>query len=157
MTDFGDKVVFQIAELTKTRRPGKPYQTVTLVEYQGDKKLDVLACLRVYLRRTASLRKTEAQKQKLLIACVKPHKPVAPCSVGRWLKIVMEKAGIDIDKYKAHSVRGASTSKASRSGLSTKQIIERANWSKAKTFFMFYNRNVSKPDDKYQDAVLSMD
>ena len=61
----------------------------------------------------------------------------------------MEKAGIDTDKYKAHSIRGASTSKANKGGLSAAQIMQRANWSKARTFY------VKKKPDEFQNKVLA--
>lgn len=155
MQDFGDKVSFGIKELTKSRSQSRPNQTVSFVEYTGNSKLDVVSCLRTYLEKSAEFRKSELQKRKLLIACVKPHKPVKPCTIARWLKVVMARAGIDVDQFKAHSVRGASTSKVNKLGLSTQQIIERANWAKARTFFKFYNREVQT--DKFQDKVLQLD
>ena len=66
----------------------------------------------------------------------------------------MEKTGIDIGKYKAHSVRGTVTSKANKLGLSTKQIMDRANWAKARTFFRFYNKDVQQTDE-IQSKVLA--
>ena len=154
MQDFGDKVIFRINALTKSRRPGRPYQSLAFMEYTGNKNLDVLARLRSYLQRTDSLRKSEVQKQKLFIACVKLHKPVVTCTIARWLKMVMTMAGIDVGKFQAHSVGGASTSKANKFGLSTQQILERANWAKAKTFYKFYNREVET--DVFQDKVLQL-
>ena len=155
MQDYGDRVEFSIDELTKSRRPGRANQKLTFMEYPENIKLDVLACLREYLKRTEPLRTSDDQKNKLFIACVKPHKPVVSCSVARWLKSVMLKAGVDIAKYKAHSLRGASTSKASGQGLSTQEIMDRANWSKAKTFYRFYHRDIIRRD-VFQDKVLKL-
>ena len=112
-------------------------------------------CLREYLRRSDPLRISQAQKSKLFIACVKPHNPVVSCTIARWLKEVMKKAGIDVSKYKAHSVRGASTSKAKAQGMSTEEIMQRANWSDAKVFFKFYHRE-ARIVDKYQEKVLKL-
>merc|ERR1712121_531452 len=94
------------------------------------------------------------QKSKRFLAFGKPHKPVVSCSIARWIKGVMKKAGIDITKYKAHSVRGATTSKARAQGLSTNEVMERANWSKAKTFYRFYHREI--PRDIYQDNIFKL-
>ena len=55
----------------------------------------------------------------------------------------MATTGIDVGKYKAHSVTGATTSKASKLGLFTKQILEKANWAKANIFHKFYHREVA--------------
>ena len=100
MKDFGDRVEFDIDELTKSKRPGKVSQKITFIEYPDNVKLDVVACLREYLSRTDTLRVTDEQRVKLFIACVKPHKPVVSCSVARWIKAQMKKAGIDVSKYK---------------------------------------------------------
>ena len=48
---------------------------------------------------------------------LKPHRLVVPCTRARQLKIIMATAGIDMGKYKAHSVRGATTYKASKLGV----------------------------------------
>ena len=154
MQDHGHKIVFAINKLTKSRRQGRPHQNLIFSVYDNNEDLDVVRCLRQYLKITKKLRQTEAQKQQLFLACVKPHNPIVPCTIARWLKAVMEKAGIDIGKYKAHSVRGAVTSKANKLGLSTKQIMDRANWAKARTFFRFYNRDVQQTDE-FQSKVLA--
>ena len=59
----------------------------------------------------------------------------------RWLLIGMEKAGINTDKYKAHSTRAAASSSMKRSGMSINQILAKAHWSsKSNTFAKFYDR-----------------
>ena len=64
----------------------------------------------------------------------------------------MQQAGIDTNEFKGHSVRGAATSKANKQGLSTQDIVDRANWSNAKTFMKFYYRETYT--DVFQDKVL---
>ena len=49
---------------------------------------------------------------KLLISYRKPQGPVSRDTIARWIKTVMLRAGIDISKFTAHSVRTAVTSKA---------------------------------------------
>ena len=123
MQDHGNKITFQMGKLTKSRRQGRPHQSLTFSEYERDGDLDVLKSLRKYLKVTKKFRIIGKQKQHLFLSCVKPHNPVVPSTIARWLKTVMEKAGIDTDKYKAHSVRGAYTSKANKGGLSAAQIM----------------------------------
>ena len=154
MQDFGDKISFAIAKLTKSRRQSRPNQSISFTQYHGNPKFDVVNCFRAYLLKTNELRTSAAQQSVLFLACVKPHKPVKPCTIARWLKIIMASAGIDTNMFKAHSVRGASTSKANKFGLSTQQIIDRANWSKARTFYRFYFRSTSS--DQFQDKVLQI-
>ena len=78
----------------------------------------------------------------IFIATRRPHRPVKPCTIGNWLKTVMAQAGIDTQQFTAHSTRGASTSKAKSSGVSTSDILRTANWSSSSTFTRFYHRPV---------------
>ena len=64
----------------------------------------------------------------------------------------MQLAGIDTTKYKAHSTRGAATSKAKTIGLSAKEILERANWTRELTFKRYYYRETESLS--FQSAVL---
>ena len=68
----------------------------------------------------------------------------------------MEEAGIDISIFKVHSVRGASCSSAAGAGVTTKDILDAADWSSEGTFQRFYCRNL-KGDDQttFGTAVLS--
>ena len=61
--------------------------------------------LRQYLQMTKTLRKDSS---RLFVAIVKPHKPIAPCTIAHWLKEVLKMSGIDISTFIAHSTRGAS-------------------------------------------------
>ena len=46
----------------------------------------------------------------------------------------MEEAGIDISIFKAHSVRGAASSMAAGAGVTSKDILDAADWSSDGTF-----------------------
>lgn len=87
-----------------------------------------------------------------LISVRKPHKPVKPAAIAHWLKAVMKLAGIDTDKFSAHSTRGASTSKAKQVGVSTTDILKAANWTTASTFCRFYHRPINS--GKFGSSVL---
>ena len=47
---------------------------------------------------------------------------------------------MDTEIFKAHSVRGASTSAALKKGLHIKDILETADWSRESTFRRLYCR-----------------
>ena len=147
--DKGDEFHCIIAGLTKTRRVGQGPLSLIFKSFP-EEKLDVVASLRAYLARTARLRKRETQ---LLISYVRPHGKIVACSVARWLQEVMKLAGIDTEKYKAHSTRGASASKARRIGLSVQEIMERANWLRESTFRKFYYRETE--NTTFQSVVLT--
>jgi len=50
--------------------------------------------------------RNEVNFQLLLIATVRPFKPVSGATVGRWIKSIMTEAGVD-PIFSAHSARGA--------------------------------------------------
>jgi len=66
---------------------------------------------------------------------------------------MLTEAGIDTEMFKAHSVRGASSSAALRKGVHISDILQTADWSKDSTFKWFYYRPVA--DDGYASAVLN--
>ena len=156
MLDKGDCVIFHIVELTKTKRPSKPQLTLTVHNYPHEQLLDVVSCLRLYLTKTKGFRKDTNQKHRLFLSLNKPYKPVVACTIARWLKTLMEKAGVDTSIFKAHSTRAASTSKAKKQGVSTSQIVKCANWARATTFEKFYHKKIVTPEQKYQNVVLAL-
>ena len=58
----------------------------------------------------------------------------------------LKQSSIDVDKFKAHSIRGASTSKAVNMGASINQIISTADWTNIRTFEKFYHRPLESED-----------
>ena len=149
MIDTGVEIKFHIGGLTKTRKTGQAPITVIFNNYPEDPKLDVASCIRAYIARTHSRR---GGYKQLLISFVKPHKPIVSASIARWLLTLMQLAGIDTDKYKAHSTRGAATSKARRLGISVQEIMDRACWARESTFMRFYYRESEA--NTFQSKVL---
>jgi len=99
-----------------------------------------VACLKEYVKKTAKLRNHSGVSQPLFLATQKPYSPVSSTSIGRWLRLTLQDAGIDTSVFKAHSTRGASSSAARQSGVSVKDILTAANWSREMTFNHFYYR-----------------
>ena len=105
-------------------------------------KLCPVMTLKAYEKATEQFRKTEEQ-QKLFIATIRPHKPVAASTIARWLRTVLERAGVDTTIiFKAHSTRGASVSAAANAGITTSEIMQSADWSSESTFKRFYYKPV---------------
>ena len=67
----------------------------------------------------------------------KPHNPVTSSSIARLLKEFLNQAGVNTT---AHSTRVASTSTAKMAGLSTKDIMKMADWSRESTFETYYHK-----------------
>jgi site-specific recombinase XerD len=94
--------------------------------------------LKDYLSRTAKLR---GQESYVLLSYRKPHVRVTKDTVSRWIKTAMAKAGIDVQTFKPHSTRSASTSKAMSKDVPINIILSTAGWSNAGTFQKFYHKN----------------
>ncbi|KAI8503709.1 hypothetical protein Bbelb_186800 [Branchiostoma belcheri] len=71
-----------------------------------------------------------------------PHQVVSTSTISRWIKGVLQEAGLDTSNFTRHSTRGASVSAAARRGVSTRDIIKAVNWSTASTFEKFYKKPV---------------
>lgn len=144
-----EKITFIIAENVKQSRPGVPNPQVVLEPF-GDSSICVVTTLREYIKRTASLRGADSQ---LLISYIKPYKSVSRDTITRWVREVLNQAGIDTSIYSSHSTRSASASAAHRAALPLDDILATAGWSSAHCFAKFYNKPIIKAS--YAKAVLS--
>ena len=141
-----DKVIFSLGQLTKSRRRGKPPILIEFSRFEDNPLLCVLSTLSVYLDRTKLIRERgdKTQKSQLLLSFVEPHRAVVPCTIAGWLLKIMSVAGIDTNEFRAHSTRGASTSKADAKGLSCKEILDMAKWKKESTFYKHYRKQIAE-------------
>jgi hypothetical protein len=57
---------------------------------------------------------------------------------------MLEQAGINPSIFGAHSTRGASTSAAARSGVTTEDILKAANWSSESVFQRYYHKEADR-------------
>ena len=134
-----------VTALTKTRRNGPPLE-VFYPNFPDSHRLCPVRTLREYVARTATLRSGNGERNPLFIAVRRPYKPVKPATIGRWLRNVMQEAGMDTSIFQAHSTRGASSSKAKAVGVSVVDILRAASWSTASTFTRFYHRPIEHHD-----------
>ena len=88
----------------------------------------MVSALNEYLKRTETWM-TNSDKFQLLLSYIKPHVEVHSSTVSRWIKEILKKTGLDVDVFKGHSTRSASTSKTCLSGNSVDDIISRRSWS----------------------------
>ena len=141
---------FRIPRLTKTRRSGPP-RTFEVARF-GEESLCPVRTLEQYLMRTQSLRQnSEGESSTLLISIRKPYRAIGPATIGRWIKEVLSQAGVDTGTFSAHSTRSASTTAAKKQGVSIRDIMNMAGWSRQSTFETYYH----KPElSGYSEAVL---
>lgn len=135
-----DGVRFTIIGLTKTRKRG-PAVEVFYPTFEENTKLCPVRTLAEYECRTRNVRTRSNQGSRpLFISVRRPFRPVKPCTIGRWLRTIMQKAGVDTSIFSAHSTRGASSSKARAAGVSVADILRTASWASESTFCRFYYR-----------------
>lgn len=133
--------------MTKNRRMGDAH-TVTYEAYK-DPLLCPVRTLNDYIARTKEIR---GSTTRLLITTRKPFRGATSSTVARWIKDLLRVCGID-GSFGAHSTRSASTSKAARTGVPLKAILEAANWSpNACVFQKFYQKPIDSKT--VQNAVL---
>ena len=146
-----EKVVFRMQKLLKHNRLGEPLDTIILRPFPLCKRLCVVRTIKAYLGRTEALRK----HKQLLLSFVKPHKPISRDTLGRWTLTVMRLAGVDIQKYKSHSTRGAATSAARRLGVPLNLIMKRASWRNVESFAKYYNKDLETDEGQVGQALLA--
>ena len=149
--EMDDRYRITIREKLKQTKPGRHLEPLDLIAYHNDKKLCVVEHLKEYLQRTKQLRKGHSQ---LLLSYVKPFHPVSKDTISRWIKQVLEAAGIDTNKYSAHSSRAASTSSCKAKGLNLAEIMKSAGWSNSTTFARFYDKPVDTVTENFGSVLL---
>ena len=105
-----------------------------------------VSCTSAYLQRTASRRGAD-NANRLLLSLIRPFGAVSGSTVARWIKATLERAGIDIAIFTAHSVRGAASSGALARGIPIEDILRAGDWSSNQTFARFYHRTVPAPSN----------
>ena len=118
------KYVFKFHKLPKSWRQGQKPTTLEFAAFSQDKDLNTVSAFDEYLNRTKEWGRVNNETQ-LLLSYVQPHTQVVQSTISGWLKNVLKSSGIDVSLFTASSTRLATTSKASASGLSMIEIVER--------------------------------
>ena len=134
-----DKCVIVYSSLLKQTRVGHHLSPLSLERFE-EKRLCIVSHLTEYIRRTQALR----QGSELFISFTKPHKHISRDTLSRWIKTVLETAGLDLSQFSAHSTRAASTSAAYCREVSVEKIMQAAGWSSKRTFSKFYCKPVDQ-------------
>ena len=66
--------------------------------------------------------------------------------------MVMLNAGIDLNIFTPHSVRGASSSAALRAKVPVQTILDTAGWSRKTTFMKYYNKPLQR--NEYSTKII---
>ena len=139
--ELSEVAIFRLTKLLKHNRLGDRLQTITFRPYDESYRLCVVRTLKLYIKRTEKVRK---QTKQLLISFVPPHKAISRDTLARWTLKVMDLAGVDTNKYKGHSTRGASASAGRKLGVGINQIMKHAGWKCVESFATFYEKEIEK-------------
>ena len=143
-------VVFRMKTLLKHNQLGQPLDSIRFYSYEDDRSLCVVRTIKEYLKRTERVRRGQTQ---LLLSYIGPHGPISRATLARWTLTVLERAGVNTEKYKSHSTRGASASAARAMGASLNAIMRNASWKDAKSFAIHYHKSLDDPSEA-QRAIL---
>ena len=144
-------IKFIIDSPTKTSKVGKPHVKVHLTAYPNDPLLCVMKLLKIYLEKTRPIRGTE---RRLFLSYTQPHKAVGAETISRWIKSTLKVAGVNTDKFTAHSTRAAACSAASRHGVPLDVILKTAGWARCSTFATFYDKPLEEASHSFAEGVL---
>ena len=125
---------FQLVTLTKSARPDR--QLTSFYASFHDKTVCPVSTLQRYIARTADWR-TVQNRNQLFLSINKPHHPVTPATVARWLKETLTRAGVSTE-FTAHSTRATAVSVAFDKGVSIKDILNTADWTSDSVFKKHY-------------------
>ena len=146
-----DFILLSLDSPLKNHRKGDKLEFVKIEQFIHNEELCVKTVLEEYLSRTKSLRSSP----KLFVSLQSPYKAVTKQTLSRWLKQGLKNAGIDIEKYSAHSARGASVSKAKAANFPIDEILKIGGWRKVNTFNKFYNLKIVN-SSSFSEMILSM-
>uniref|UniRef100_A0A1Y1L6N9 Tyr recombinase domain-containing protein n=1 Tax=Photinus pyralis TaxID=7054 RepID=A0A1Y1L6N9_PHOPY len=129
----------------KTSGPNRNQPVLVLPFFKENSSVCAATTLIEYLNKTKNIRSSCCTR--LFISWRKPHLQVSSQTLSRWVKLVLEKSGVDINIFSAHSVRHVSTSIAFQQGINIDLIRSTAGWSNTSNVFArFYNRPISDPN-----------
>lgn len=133
-----ERCTLVFSAVLKQTRAGTHLKPLELKTFEN-KRLCIVTHLRHYLKVTETLRKGK----QLFISFMKPHNEVSRDTISRWIKTVLELAGVDISQFAAHSTRSASTSAAFNRDVPIDCIMNAAGWTQQSTFAKFYCKPVT--------------
>lgn len=138
---LSDRLVIRIPARLKTSGIGRFQPLLSFRPFPDRPELCVFSLMKFYLGLTRELRQEGCGA--LFISLRPPHKSVSSQTLGRWVKAVLEVAGVDTSIFSAHSTRHASTSFAAGRGISVDEIRRTAGWTRSsEVFARFYNRPI---------------
>ena len=141
---YEDKLII-LPNSSLKHKPSRILQAILYRKFNGNPKICVIECAKHYIEIRRELVPPEIKQ--FLVTYGKPHKAASDDTISRWIKNTISSAGIDIDVFKAHSTRSASSSKAKKAGIPYTEILKRGSWKGANTFTKHYDKHIINKGD----------
>ena len=149
--------LFNITDFLKQSKPTCKPKPVVFHTYPHNEHLCPVRLVQVYMEKRASL-PSGAAFDAFFLTHRRPHHPAAKDTIARWVKTVLHLSGVDIDIYKPHSCRSASTSHAKLAGVPLEDILRAGQWKSSDCFTTFYDREIERTDftatQPFADSIL---
>ena len=129
-------------------------QELILKSFPDNENLCIVRNLSKYIQLTTEIRKNETALFVSYVNMVKPYSKVSKDTISRWVKVILSNSGIDINKFKPHSVRSAATSAAKACHIPLSTILRTAGWSNDCVFRKYYAKPVTL-DTSFSECILS--
>ena len=126
-SDDENTAVFRLSQTLKHSKRGS-LGLLSFHAFEENPRICVVRTLKEYLSRTFELREKQGEKGEFLfLITTPPYSRASKASIARWTKDTLARAGIDTNLFKAHSIRGASTSKLTNRHVSVTEIMSKAS------------------------------
>ena len=128
-------------------------QPVVVAAVPNRPRICPVASFRRYLQVVSPFRRTKVQKEAMWLGSRAPHIPILAKTIASRVLRVLEAAGVDTSRFKAHSTRSAAVRKALEMGASVDEVMFHGRWRSEKVFRAYYERAQRK--DAVSAAIFS--
>ena len=135
-----DKLIILPNSSLKHTKPSRPLQTILYHKFNGNPKLCVAECDKLYIEIKKQL--VPPDIKQFLVTYGRQHEDASDDTISRWIKNTNSSAGINSDVFKAHSTRSDSSSKAKQVGIPYTEILRRGSWKGVNTFTKHYDKHI---------------
>ena len=129
-------------------------QFVYIHYYELDPRICLFTHMCAYLDRTQVL--VANRSDSFFLLTVPPFTAASQSTIMRWVKSLMHRAWVDVDLYRVHSTRGASSSLQAAMGEPIHLIMKRAGWAVSSTFYNHYARSLHVAEQSANPAMVDL-
>ena len=151
--------LFNITEPLKQSTPTRKPQPVVFRRYPQNEQLCPVRLVQAYLVKRTSL-PVVASYDAFFLTHRRPHHPASKDTIARWVKNVLQLSGVNVDIYKPHSYRPASTSHAKLAGVPLEDILWAGQWKSSDCCTKFFDRVIERTgftaSQLFADSLLSV-